>query len=189
MAKRQNKRIWEAQRLMQKASEPSNERPLDGASIMARMNKMDKMMFRSNVEAHFFLICWDAISKVIDALHKKSYGLNAQKQVWERHKATLKRYKAARDHVEHWTERSPGEEKDQWQRYPHHCFVSAFRFSSGDYQIAGDMGLVRLERKFTFQNQEVGIGPDSAALLERICRQLREELTAEVRAIAKKQGQ
>jgi len=55
--------------------------------------------------------------------------------------------------------------------------------------MTGDIGLVRLERTFTFRNanghdKELDISPASADLLEHICKQLREELTIELGEMA-----
>jgi hypothetical protein len=172
MTKLQNERIWEAQRRSQALTmgeTPTHE------SLAESMLWLE----RSWVEAHFYFIGWDCVAKLIDTLCDSRNHLEAPRNIRKRHRATLESYREARDHLEHWTERLPGGKRDQWQKSS----------SQGYTTMTGDMGLVRLEGIFTFRDakghdKELDISPASAELLERICKELREELTIELGEMA-----
>jgi hypothetical protein len=168
MVKPQNERIWEAQRR-------SQELTMGEACTRDNMDESILWLERSWVEAHFYFICWDCVAKLIDTLCERRNCLEAPRSIRKRHRVTLESYREARDHLEHWTERLPGGLRDQWQR------SSAQGFTT----MTGDMGLVRLERTFTFRDakghdKELDISPASAELLEHICKQLREEVAVEL---------
>ena len=174
MARPQNERIWEVQR---QAQETTNQ-----ACLHAEMVKGMLWLEKSWVEAHFYIICWDAVGKAINTIRQNRSGLKAPGNVWKRHRLTLKSYQETRDHLEHWTERLPGGTKDNW------------RPSSSPGYISGNMGHVRLEQIFTFRNEagqdkELDISPASVELLEHICKQFKEEMAAELRAILERRRQ
>jgi hypothetical protein len=168
MAPVQNAQIWNAQQRAQKA-------PLEAD----RMGEALRWFRQCRIEAHFYLICWDAVAKSLDTLRNNRAGLKSPRTVWKksprtvwkRHRETLDHYKLARDHMEHWTERLPGEAADQWSKWT----------SDGSQFIAGNVGIVRLEQTFQFHDQTWDISPANAALLTQIGRELDDELTFEVR--------
>lgn len=63
--------------------------------------------WRLFTEIHFYFTCWDAIHSRIKLLHLKS-GFEIISLVYKKHRAELKRYSDARDHLEHYIERLPG---------------------------------------------------------------------------------
>jgi len=175
MSKLQNERIWEAER--------QGLETIDQACTSAEMEKGILWLESRSIEAHFYLICWDAVAKIIDTICQSGSGLKAPRSVWKRHRKTLESYQEVRDHLEHWTERLPWEKKkkDQWQRSS----------SQGSNKISGNMGYVLLKRTFTFRDEEghdkeVDISPASAELLEHICKQLNEEMVDELHAIVER---
>lgn len=173
MAKPQNERIWEAHRLA--------EEPLENAGTYED-RKRHLWWERSWIEAHFYFICWDAIGKAIDVLRNKKNGLRSPTLVWKTHRYELEMYREARDHLEHWTERLPGEKNDKWGSVT----------SGGSTTLSGNMGHVRLEKTFTFRDREgndkeIPIGPETAELLLAICKRLKEELALELSEILVKQ--
>lgn len=184
IAKRQNKRIWDAQRRAQEAFDQSI-RAQDWAKTTLRKvglynsgtSNMERWFAICNAEAHFYLISWDAVGKLIEALKANGNGFNSADKMWRVHQARFREYKDARDHLEHWVERLPGKAKNAWK----------MSHSDGVNQFLGNMGRVRIEGVFTFRekdlDKEVDISPASADLLEKICSQLRNDLTAEVRTL------
>jgi hypothetical protein len=184
IAKRQNKRIWEAQHRANKAFDHSVQSQRGarttsskGALYEAGRSKMDRWFAISNAEAHFYLISWDAVGKLIKFLKSNGHSFSTLDRIWRVHHATFEKYKDARDHLEHWVERLPGENKNTWK-------VSNMDRHT---QFSGNMGRVRVEGVFTFRetdgDKEVDISSASAELLENICSQLRSDLTAEVRSL------
>jgi hypothetical protein len=184
IAKRQNKRIWDAQRRAQEAFDQSIQAQHRAKTTLrkvglykSRKSNMERWFAISNAEAHFYLICWDAVGKLIEALKANGNGFNSLRKMWRLHQAKFKEYKDARDHLEHWVERLPGKARNTWK----------MSHSDGVKQFSGNMGRVRIEGVFTFREQgrdkEVDICPASADLLEKICSQLRNDLTAEVRTL------
>src|SRR6185436_2721524 len=184
IAKRQNKRIWDAQRRAQNTLDQSIQAQDRAKTTLRKVglyksgtSRMERWFAISNAEAHFYLISWDAVGKLMEALKANGNGFNSLDKMWRVHHATFKQYKDARDHLEHWVERLPGKANSAWKMSQ----------SDGFKQFLGNMGRVRIEGVFTFRekglDKEVDISPASADLLEKICSQLRNDLTAEVRSL------
>lgn len=105
-------------------------------------------------EAHFLFICWDTIGKTIDHVRDNAYGLVTPRQVWRTHHGVFQRYRQARDHLEHLTERYPGRSRSDWQGDRNH--------------ISGSVPGIRRTRQMIFQGQEWDVTEANVALLVEI---------------------
>jgi hypothetical protein len=119
-------------------------------------------------EAHFFFICWDSIYKVFENLRESRYGFVTPRDVLKRHRAALKSYRTARDHMEHFPERLPGQKRTVWM---------------GDSNsITGSVPGIRRDGIFVFHGQEWDVTERSRELLRTIVTEFVEGIAAEVQA-------
>ena len=117
-------------------------------------------------ETHFFFICWDSINKAMENLRQNCYGLKTPREVLKKYRSTLEKNSRARDHLEHLTERLPGQPRTDWR---------------GDSNsLTGTVAGVRRDGSFVFQGEEWDITEASTHLLRSIVSEFVDGVHAEV---------
>ena len=150
----QQRRIAEALHYPNERRERASRFPLDRGAALC--------------EAHFFFICWDSVYKVIDNLSHNCYGLVTPHEVLRRHRSSFSRYRRARDHLEHYPERWPGQKRTDWK---------------GDCDsITGTVGAIRPDGFFVLQGEAWDVGMAGVGGLETIVSEFVSGLLAEVKA-------
>jgi len=119
-------------------------------------------------EAHFYFICWDSIYKVIENLRRTCYGLVTPREVLKRHRPSLEKYRHARDHLEHFPERLPGQKRTDWK---------------GDSNsITGSVAGIRRDGMFVFQGEVWDVTQAGVDLLDIIVSEFIAGVLSEVTA-------
>jgi hypothetical protein len=117
-------------------------------------------------EAHFLVICWDSIYKVVENLRRNAYGIVTPREVLRRHRETLERFRKARDHMEHLPERFPGQSRSDWK---------------GDAnRVTGTVAGVGRAGFLVFQGEEWDVGRGNIQQLSEIVTELVDGCLAEV---------
>jgi hypothetical protein len=120
-------------------------------------------------DAHFYFICWDSVAKNLTTLRVNLAGLSTPRKVWRKYREPLERYRSARDHLEHYSERLPMGKHSHWK----------YEQTEGSEMVRGDPGAVRLGSIFTLNGEEWDVSPAGAAVLESLWEDLIDGLRVE----------
>jgi hypothetical protein len=123
-------------------------------------------------DAHFYFICWDAVAKELESLRRNKAGLRTPRHVWQKYGRRLERYREARNHLEHYSERLPMGKHSEWMHKQQEKVET----------IQGDPGAVRLGALFTINGKKWDVSIKSAKVLESLWEELVDGLRSETEA-------
>lgn len=118
-------------------------------------------------EAHFYFICWDSIYKAGENLRNNSYRFVSFRESLKGFEQQLKYYQKARHHLEHFTERWPGQPRTDWE-------------GEDSNSITGTVAGVTRDLIFVFQNDRWDVSTRSLEPLRDFVYSLVTCLRAEV---------